>query len=173
MTSHFSLTKLTSPHISITAGYGYVLILGWALYYMGFYKDSTFFSFGVPITLMGKTINEPLTYYALLLLFFFHQLINNWINDAAYPWIINSVQDPKSKSLEYTRRTSLLLVNLFALYSEIDVILIVAGVMSSISFFLVIILANLISTTLINWQYIRVKKEVNFEPLLNPGDSMV
>lgn len=155
--NHFQ-SKLTSPLLSICIGYIYICILIFILYLLGIYKNSTFFKWGPPLQLLGYTVEDQLTFYAILVLFFIHQLINNWVNDVTYPWIINCVQDPKNSQLQYSRKTSLLIVNMFAVYSEVDVLVLIAGVMSQISFFLVIILANMISITIINWQYIKNKK---------------
>ena len=163
---HHFRTKITSPLLSICTGYIYIVALAVTMYYMKFYDGSTFFSWGTPVTFMGTKVTNQGTYYLLLLLFFGHQLINNWINDVTYPWIINCVQDPKCDNLLYSKRVSLLIVNMFALYSELDVILIISGVMSQISFFLMIILANLISTSIINWEYIRNKPEITTKPSL-------
>jgi hypothetical protein len=154
--NHFH-QKLTSPILCICIGYIYVFILGISLYFMGFYKNSTFFQWGPPITMMSITITEQTTFYLLLILFLFHQLINNWINDVTYPWIINCIQDPKTLNIHYSHKTSLLIVNMFALYSEIDMLVLIAGITTQVSFLLVIILANIISVTIINWQYIKHK----------------
>jgi hypothetical protein len=105
---------------------------------------------------MGTTIHSNGTYYLLLFLFVNHQLINNWVNDVTYPCILNCIQDPKSKSL-VSQGTSMLIVNMFALYSELDVMLIIAGVISQITFFVVLILANTVSVSVINWQYVKHK----------------
>lgn len=157
----YTSNKLTSPAISLATGYAYILGLSVVLYFFGFYDSSTFFTWGIPVNFMGITVTTYITYFTLLFLLFVHQLINNWINSSTYPWIINCVQDEKSTNLLYSKRTSLLLVNLFDLYSELDVILIVSGVVSQITFVLVLILANLISTSLINWQYIKNKSDCN------------
>ena len=109
---------------------------------------------------------------SLLFLFFLHQLINNWVNDVTYPWMLNCIQDPKSKHLVYSKGTSMLIVNMFALYSELDVVLIVAGIMSQLTFFGVLILANMIAVSFINWQYIK-KKEDKENALLTTGEEMV
>ena len=125
---------------------------------MGFYTHSSFFQFGPPITFMGKTIEDDITYYYLLLVIFFHQTINNLINEVSYPWIINTVQNPLNKQTGYSNKISLLIVNLFSLYSEIDVILILSGMMTQITFFFVIILSNFITLSYINWNYLKTKK---------------
>ena len=153
--SHF-IGRYSSPLISICAGYAYIAVLISILGGTGMYESSTFFRWGTPVTFMGITIEDSKIYYSLLLLFFTHQLINNWVNTVTYPWIINCVQDPKSKDLLYSKRTAMVIVNMFALYSELDVVFIVSGIMSQIAFFAAIIVANMISTTLINWQYIRL-----------------
>jgi|LauGreSuBDMM15SN_2_FD.fasta_scaffold171305_2 hypothetical protein len=163
--NHFK-SNITSPLFSVIVGYIYIIILVIILYIKGFYENSTFFSIGVPITLFGKTIDDNNTYYTILILFFIHQLINNFINNITYPWLINCIQDPKSKNIIYSKKTSLLIINLFSLYSELDVILIVSGIMSQISFFFVIILANVISDTFINWQYIKKKNNIVFSNLI-------
>jgi len=154
--NHFC-QKLTSPLLCICVGYIYVCILGISIYLMGFYQESNFFRWGPPITMMGKTIEDKCTFYLLLTMFLCHQLVNNWINDVTYPWIINCVQDPKTTNIHYSHKTSLIIVNMFAIYSQIDMLVLIAGIMTQVSFFTVIIVANMISVTLINWQYIKYK----------------
>lgn len=154
--NHFN-NRMTSPLISICGGYMYIGLLAILLYTMGFYENSTFFRWGTPVTFMGATIHDEGTYYIILSVFFVHQLINNWVNDVTYPWMINCVQDPKSKSLFYSKKVSMLIVNMFALYSELDMMLIIAGVMSQFAFFVVLILANIVAVSFINWQYINKK----------------
>jgi len=160
---------MTSPLISICGGYVYIGILAIFMYAMGFYKNSTFFRWGTPVTFMGTTIHDDKTYYLILCMFFVHQFINNWVNDVTYPWMLNCVQDPKSKNLVYSRKVSMIIVNMFALYSELDVMLIIAGVMSQFAFFVVLILANMAAVSVINWQYIKKKEEST--PLI--GEELV
>ena len=161
--NHFK-SKITSPLTSIIMGYIYIIIMGIVLYFLNIYDNSLYFNWGPPLKIMNKTIDRVDTFYELLSLTFFHQLINNWINDVTYPWIINCVQDPKNHDLQYTDKVSLLIVNMFAVYSEIDILIIILGVMSQISFFVVIIVANIISVTIINRYYIKSKK---LTPLLS------
>ena len=161
--NHFK-SKLTSPLASIVTGYIYVIIMGIVLYIFNIYDNSLYFNWGPPLKIMNKTIDQNDTFYVLLLLTFFHQLINNWVNEVTYPWIINCVQDPKNHELHYSDNVSLLIINMFAVYSEIDILIIILGVMSQISFFVVIILANIISVTIINRYYIKSKRST---PLLS------
>ena len=160
-TNHFK-QRITSPILSITSGYLYLTFLGIMLYLLGFYENNDFFRWGTPIKFFGHNITDPKTFYSILALLFVHQLINNWINDVTYPWIINCIQDPKSKYLQYSKTKSLLLVNLFSIYSSFDGVLFVAGMTSQISFSLIINLANAVSISIINWQYI--KKKISISP---------
>ena len=155
MKTHF--TGLTSPLLAICGGYIYSTVLVIGLYEMEFYKNSTFFSWGTPVKLLDTTISDNTVYYCTLGLFFVHQLINKWIRNVTYPWVINCIQDPKATILGYSRGVSMLIVNMFSLYSKLDFLIIIAGVMSQITFFIAILLANLISISIINWQYIKKK----------------
>lgn len=161
--NHFR-SKLTSPLASVVMGYIYVMIMGIILYFFDIYDNSSYFNWGPPLKIMNKTIEQNKTFYLLLILTFFHQLINNWVNEVTYPWIINCVQDPKNNNLQYTNNVSLLIVNMFSVYSEVDVLIIILGVMSQFSFFIVIIMANIISVTIINRYYIKNKR---LTPLLS------
>lgn len=150
--NHF-YKRLTSPKNTMCVAYGYMIVIFTTLYFLDFY-NSGFLSWGPPINFMGKTIEDQMTYYAILLFYFNHQIINNWVNAVVYPWIINCVQDPKSHDLIYSEKVSIILINGFALYSQLDVMLIIAGIMSQISFFIAMCAANLIAVTAVNWKYI-------------------
>jgi hypothetical protein len=135
------------------------------LYTTDFYKDNSFFSWGPPVKFFNREIDTQTAFYSIHIIIFLHQLINNWVNDVVYPWIINSIQDPKNQKMEYNKRVSLLILNLFNIYSEIDVIFILMGFNSQISFVITIILANIISSTYINNKYINVKESVELEEI--------
>lgn len=154
--SHFK-SKLTSPHVAIGIAYTYVCVIIIVLYFTGFYENSTFFAWGPPFKFFNKNIESQTTFYLILSMIFGHQLINVMVNNTVYPWIINSIQDHKNTEMEYNRVISLLIINLFNTYSEIDVVFILIGFTSQISFVLIVILANVISSTLINDRYIRAK----------------
>jgi hypothetical protein len=162
--SHF-IGKWFSPLSTILLAYLYVFVAVLVLSFLGVYKNSDFLRWGVPVKFFGHDITTNKEFYGLQALLFVHQVINNCVNTIVYPWIINSVQDPKNNNLEYTRRTCLLIINLFNIYSEIDVVLIISGFTSQISFVLTIILANALTSTFINMRYIN-KKGDELLPLL-------
>ena len=152
------MNKLVSPIFILSISYVYVVIIIIALYLCGLYEDNSFFSFGPPIKFFGKDIEDKKDFYLILVLLFFHQVVNNLVNSVVYPWIINSVQDPKNKDMDYSDEVSLCLINLFDIYSQIDVVFIIAGFMSQISFVVIIIFANMITSTYINNKHLKMKR---------------
>lgn len=156
--SHFS-NLFTSPSITITIAYVYIIIMIISLHFAGFYQDSDFFNWGPPIKFFNKEISTQRQFYGLHCLIFVHQFINNWVNNVVYPWIINNIQDHKTTEIEYSNRTALIIINLFNIYSEIDLVFVVMGFMSQISFVITVILCNIICGTFINMKYLEHKDE--------------
>lgn len=154
-----------SPVTVTIAAYSYVGVIAIALYATGFYENSTFFAWGPPIKFFNREVSSTKEFYYLHALIFGHQLVNNCVSSVVYPWIINNVQDPKSKVLLYSTPVTLLLINAFDIYSEIDVVFIIGGFTSQISFVATIICANLITSTFINYKYVKDRETVN-EPLM-------
>jgi len=148
-----------SPMVAMSIAYIYIIFIILYFYGNNYYVDNTFFSWGPPVKFFHKQITSFSDFYFLQGVIFFHQLVNNWVNSVVYPWIINNIQDPKDKTLLYPSRTSLILINLFNIYSEFDVIFIVMGFSSQISFVFFIIAANIISSTIINIKHIKNKEE--------------
>lgn len=166
--SHFKPHSTTSPFLTISIAYAYIGVIAIVLYLTGFYQNNDFFRWGTPINFFGQTIQSTSTFYAIHVLIFFHQLINNWVNTVVYPWIINEVQDPKTRYLGYSKALSLFLIALFDVYSELDVVFIIMGFASQISFVFSICVANLISSTYLNSKYLdnKVMRDLDEESIL-------
>lgn len=158
---------LTSPVYCLGFGYSYIVILAIIFNKLKLFGNQSFFNWGAPMTLFGNDINDQSTFYIILSLYFLHQIINNWVNNVTYPWIINCIQDPKCKHIGYTPKKALLIINLFSMYSELDMLFIIGGATSQISIFVAIIFANIITSTVINWQYIKEKYQNNKLTLLD------
>jgi hypothetical protein len=144
--------------IILTVSFSFVFGLSLFLFFFGFYEGNNFFNWGTPIIFFNHKITSNTTFYLLQFIMFVHQLINNAVNSIVYPWIINSIQDHKNKNLEFSKVSCILIINFFDLYSQIDMILILSGFMSQISFFITITIANIITGTIINLGYINAKK---------------
>lgn len=152
------LSNSLSPIYSLACGYTFISIMLSSLYLFGFYGKSVYFSWGVPITFFGSVIYSKTLFYALLIFVFVHQLITNWIMEVVIPWIFNSIQNPENKSLRYSKGISIAIINFNALYQQIHTALIISGITSQISFLVVLILADFITLTYVNWQYIKIKE---------------
>jgi len=153
---------LLSPKIALLVGYIYVVIISCLIGSSGFYSNNTFFNWGPPITFFNVNVHDQTTFYIIHLTIFVHQIVNNWINSVVYPWILNDIQNRKNRDMLYSASTSLLLINLFDIYSELDVVFIIGGFSSQISFVITLICANLITSTHINYKHIKAKKSIDY-----------
>lgn len=155
-----------SPLVSIVGSWTYMIILVFVLNSMHVYTDSSFFTYGPPVLFMGRTITSNTEYLAVIGLIFVHQLTNNWVNNTTYPWLLNSVQDTNSRKNPYGPVTTMLIINLFVVYSQLDVQVIVASANAQVVFVATIMLANLVASNAINIQYIRPRVEPAEETLI-------
>jgi hypothetical protein len=146
-----------SPIHSLSCGYGLMCIIIITFYLLGFYDDSQYFGWGPPIEFFYHIIETKTAFYILLFLIFTHQLVTNWIYEVVYPWVINTVQNPRNTTLNYNKPTCLMIVNLNSLYSQIHLAFIISGMTSQISFLVALICADFITLSYINWHYIRDK----------------
>jgi len=149
---------VTSPAFVQSVGYVFLIIVGSVLHYTIDTDTSIhFFSWGVPVKIFNYTIQTNAEFYLLLSIFFIHELINAWVSQVVYPWIINNVQDSKCKNIKYSNIVSLIIINANNIYGTLDIVFIISSINSQISFLLAIILAQTISSTIINYRYLLTK----------------
>jgi len=146
-----------SPIFSLVCGHVFLVIIVFAFYGFGFYNHSSYFSWGVPIVFFDFEITSNLIFYFLLSIVFVHQLITNWIYEVVYPWIINTIQNPKITELSYSKSTCITIVNMNSLYSQLHLAFLINGITSQISFLVVLILADFVTLSYVNWQYVKDK----------------
>lgn len=154
-----------NPWISLAFGYIILFVFAILLNYFSFYDGSSnFFSWGPPVNILNKTIENQIEFYLFLSMFFIHQMTNTWISEVTYPWILNNIQDHKQEYMpeKMNKIKCLLLVNLNTIYSLLDIIFIVSSV-SQISFMISLILSNMISVTIVNYKYLNGKKKYEIE----------
>ena len=151
------LSLTLSPIHSLGCGYAFMLVIILTFYIFGFYSDSQYFRWGPPVEFFYHVVETDSAFYILLFLIFIHQLITNWIYEVVYPWIINTVQNQRHQTLDYSKTTCLLIVNLNSLYSQIHLAFIINGITSQISFLIALVLSDFITLSYINWQYIKEK----------------
>ena len=152
-------TLLTSPLLVQLSGYIFFIIFGIICYFIGFANNNDFFKWGPPVTIMQYEIKTDTQFYFVLLMFFVHEMMNAWISEVVYPWIINYVQDPKCKHTGYSDNTSLSIVNMNVLYGTLDILFIVSSINSQISFLISIIIGKLLVVSVINRKYILLKNQ--------------
>ena len=153
-----SKKSLTSPAFVQSIGYIFLIIVVIILHTTINTTTSThFFSWGVPVKIFNYTIKTDAEFYLLLSIFFIHEIINAWVSQVVYPWIINNVQDSKCKQIKYSNIASLIIINANNIYGTLDIVFIISSINSQVSFLLAIILAQTISSTIINYRYLLAK----------------
>lgn len=142
-----------SPGLSLFCGHIFMGVIIGAFCGFGLLQDNTYFTWGPPITFFSRQITDSTTFYTLLMLTFFHQIITNWIAEVIYPWVINTIQNPKVDVLDYSKATCLTIINFNSLYNQLHLAYLISGITSQVSFLAVLVLADLITLTYVNWHY--------------------
>jgi hypothetical protein len=120
--------------------------------------EGSFFTMGPPVTIFQYTITDRNEYFACICLFFVHQLFYTWLNEVVSPWIINEIQDHKSKQLSFSKRTTIIMINIYYAYFTLNAVITVNISVSQVSFLIAILSADVIATTVINFHYIWSKQ---------------
>lgn len=150
-----------SPKTAIIVAIVVFVLILIGLYPLNFYKNNTYFEWGPPVVFFNYMITDQVTYNILLFIIFVQQIVNNWVTEVVSPWIINVIQNINNKTIEYSHKSCLLLVNLFSLYNHLHLIIVINGVISQVSFFVVLLAADIITISYINWSYIKHKVVVS------------
>ena len=167
--NNYKNIKIT-PIMIVIIGYIYLLIVSIFLYSIGFGKNSSFFRWGIPVTILGQEINDNKTFYAIWIIVFINTAISTSFTEIVYSWMLNCVQDPKSVDTIYSNKVSLLLVGLNSLYYSIHMLVFMNAIMTQFSFFIASFFGGIIVILYTNWQYIlRVNR--NKTNLLNENNE--
>lgn len=149
-----------SPVKSLLSGYLFLSLIMVSFYGFGFYSDNTYFKWGPPLFFFNHEITSLSHFYCTLVMLFFHQILNSWVAETINPWIINTVQNRENNNMYYSKATTLLLINLNSFYNQVHLAFIVSSITSQISFLIPLILADFITLTYINWQYLSIKPNI-------------
>lgn len=150
-------SRTLSPVFSLSCGFFFTTIVIFSLYGFGFYKDSDYFRWGPPVVFFDHRIEDQKVFYGLLVLIFIYQLINNWVYEVVMPWVINTIQNRQNTTLDYSKKVCLIIINANSLYSQLHLAFLVNGITSQISFLFVMIIADFITLSIVNWNYIKDK----------------
>ena len=143
-----------SPLFVLSCSYMILFITIVSLYFMDLMIDGSFFSWGPPINMFGVTIDSNLKFYGLMLIYFVHQLANNWSTNVVYPYIINNIQDSKSNDYIYNKYIAITITVGFTIYSLLDIVFVINGSLTQVSFLIVIVIAEVIPSFCLNIKYI-------------------
>ena len=143
-----------TPIIVVIVGYTYLTIVATILYCTDFMKGNDFFRWGVPVKILGKEVNNLSTFYAIWVVVFLNQFIQTAFTEIVYSWMLNCVQDPKSKDTIYSKKISIMLVALNSIYYSIHMLCSITSIMTQFSFFIANFLGGFIVVIYTNWNYI-------------------
>lgn len=143
-----------TPKRVIIIGYIFLIIFMFALYQMDFYYDSEYFRWGPPVFIFKKTISLHYEFYILLIFFFINKIINTLISEIVYTWIVNCIQDPKSKNTFYSKNTSLVIVLGNAMHLSMNSMFTINGSSAQVSFLVVDLIGNLLVIFYTNKKFI-------------------
>lgn len=122
--------------------------------------EGEFFRLGPPIQLFQYRITEKSQYYAILCMFFVHQLMYTWLNEVCGPWMLNEVQNPKNTRLSFSKGQTLVLINFYYIYFSLNSVMLVNVSLSQLSFLVVMLSADVVATTTLNSYYMWNKKYI-------------
>ena len=95
---------------------------------------------------MGLKIDSWGKWMALAIFSFCNTGINEFISNALDPWFVNSLQDHKSKSIEYSHATCLWIVQIHCVYVHVMGIFALFLFFSQVDFAIIRLLADLLVT---------------------------
>ena len=143
-----------TPMYALLSAYIFLCIIIIYFSSLKYLSNNSYFKWGPPIKVFQIKINDNMSFYILLFIYFVNEIINSLLSAVVYSWIINCVQDPKSKNTFYSKKTSLILIVLFTFYSQLNLIFVINGSFSQISIFVATLSGGLITSVYINWNYI-------------------
>jgi hypothetical protein len=144
---------IPKPHKIIIPAY--IFLVGVVLTFYSFDFYSEYFKWGPPVKIFGKIIVSQLEFYVFLFIFFFNEIIIALLDEIVYPWVVNCVQDPKSVDMYYSPKTALRLVVLNSIYSSLNLLFIITGSFSQISFFAASLCGSTLVVYITNKRYIK------------------
>eukprot|EP01087_Luapelamoeba_hula_P007775 TRINITY_DN1908_c0_g1_i3.p1 TRINITY_DN1908_c0_g1~~TRINITY_DN1908_c0_g1_i3.p1 ORF type:complete len:299 (+),score=67.55 TRINITY_DN1908_c0_g1_i3:635-1531(+) len=116
--------------------------------------EGDYFRLGPPVLLFQYEVADKTDFYMILAVFFFHQVTYTWITETLNPWLLNEVQDQKCDTIRYSKPVTLWVINLYTAFLTLNNILVLNIAFSQASFLVVVLLADVVSTTLLNLSYI-------------------
>jgi len=150
--NRYNNTSLTPLRI-ILITYGFLGVFMSLLYKLNFYK-SDYFNWGPPLIIFKRYVDSHTEFYLLLFMFFINKILNTLVTEIVYTWIVNCIQDPKSKNTYYSRNISLLIILLNSSHLSINSMFTINGSSSQISFLIIDLIGNTLAIFYTNKKFI-------------------
>mmetsp|Transcript_5515 Transcript_5515/g.7735 ORF Transcript_5515/g.7735 Transcript_5515/m.7735 type:complete len:269 (+) Transcript_5515:157-963(+) len=150
-----------NPRVAISIAMAEIVIMAYILLYKLNMVEGSFFQLGPPVVMFQFKIEGQTEYWAILFVFFAHQLVYTWLYETLTPWMMNEVQDPTNTSLRFSKFQTVLIINLYYIYYTINAFITVNASLSQMGFLIAILLADCIATTLLNTHYVWNKIPIN------------
>jgi len=162
----YNNVKIT-PQYALLLAYIFLFLVIIYFFSLKYLSNNNYFKWGPPIKIFQIEINNYNEFNILLFIYFVNEIINSLLSAVVYSWIINCIQDPKSKNTFYSKNKSLFLIILFTFYSQLNLIFVINGSFSQISVFVATLSGGLITSLYINSNYInRIHNKSGSETLI-------
>lgn len=115
---------------------------------------------------MGVVIDTWQKWGVLATLAFLKTCFNEFFENSLTPWIINDIQDTKTKELLYSKAICTTIVQLYQVYMHIMSVFGVALLLSQVDFLIIRILADALVTFYSMRQFMINKTVMGYEPVV-------
>ena len=93
-----------TPMYALLSAYIFLCIIIIYFSSLKYLSNNSYFKWGPPIKVFQIEINDNMSFYILLFIYFVNEIINSLLSAVVYSWIINCIQDPKSKNTFYSKK---------------------------------------------------------------------
>ena len=159
MATSFLDTIFDDKRISIAVLIAWLVIVLFAFKSIGLFTTD-FMRFGPSETtkIMTLTINSWHEWWMVAIASFLSTCMNDFFSDSLSPFVINTIQDHKTRYLPYSKTTCYIILQLWSTYCCLMSIFSIGLLMSQIDFLLIRLLADLIVNTFTTFKFLKNKE---------------
>lgn len=153
-----------------------IIVMLWIGISVGFYDELGAFDELDFLTLgpsnhtkfMGATLDSWPKWGYVACFSLMNTCVNEFVNDALVPWIQNTIQDHKTRSLPYGKMTCITINIIFTVYTQVTMLFAMFLYMSQIDFLLLRILGDILVTLYSTHMFVKAK---NVDPAAYAKES--
>ena len=144
------------------------IMMGWLLIVMFFYNQSepsegsSFLQFGPHenTVIMGVYIDTWHKWGLVMIFTFINTCMNEFFSNSLDPWILNTIQDDKTKTIPYSKGMCMLLTQLYNVYCHLMSVVGISLLLSQVDVLAVRIIADVLVSTFAIKRFLRDKAVV-------------